>query len=93
MVRSYDERIAILSAIIAAWERPHEVLDAVLGAANVDAARASIAALLGVDATAATAVLDVQFRRGAAEERSRLVEMRDEARIGRTRLLDDMRAD
>jgi DNA gyrase subunit A len=71
------ERLEILDALAAAIERRVEVFDVIVSSPSADQARSGIVDLLGVSKVGATAVLDLQWRRLAELERSRIVRERD----------------
>ena len=56
-------RLDALRAFEAVLRDPHALLDIVLNATDPDQAQARIAAEYGVSVAAATAVMDMQFRR------------------------------
>ncbi len=56
-------RLALVEALIAACERRTEVVDVIARAPDVDAARASVEALLDISAENATRVLQMRFER------------------------------
>jgi hypothetical protein len=74
--RRTGERLAILEPILAALQRPHEVLDAVYSAPTPAAARAAVEQLLDVSAVGAVAVLDTQLRRFDASARAKIADER-----------------
>jgi DNA gyrase subunit A len=74
------QRLEILDALVAAIERRSDVFDVVVSSPTADHARTRVAALLGISEIGATAVLDIQWRRLAELERSRVLEDRDAIR-------------
>jgi GNAT superfamily N-acetyltransferase len=66
------ERRAIADALVVALERRHEVLDAVVASEDYDAAIEAIADLLGTEAVAAEAVLQLSFDRLTRVSRRRI---------------------
>ena len=74
------QRLEILDAIAAAVERRVEVLELIVSSRSADQARSGIADLLGVSEVGATAVLDLQWRRLAELERTRISQERDAIR-------------
>ncbi|AXG12618.1 hypothetical protein [Intrasporangium calvum] len=62
----------LLEAMLSAVARRQEVSDRVFEAESAEAAESAIRDLLGVDAVAAKAVLNLQLRRLAREDRSRM---------------------
>ena len=74
------QRLEFLDAITAALERRVEVMELIASSPSADEARERVAALLGVSEVGATAVLDLQWRRFAQLERSRIAEDRDQMR-------------
>jgi DNA gyrase/topoisomerase IV subunit A len=74
--RAALQRLEILDAIAAAVERRVEVLDLIASSSSADAARSRVVDLLDVSEAGATAVLDLQWRRLAEQERSRIAEER-----------------
>jgi DNA gyrase/topoisomerase IV subunit A len=74
------QRLEILDAISAALERRVEVMELIASSPSTDEARAHLAVLLGVSELCATAVLDLQWRRFAQLERSRIADERDRLR-------------
>jgi DNA gyrase subunit A len=71
-------RLEFLDAMLAAIERRAEVMDLIAESESADEARASLRALLGISELAATAIIDLQLRRFAKLERSRILDERDE---------------
>ncbi|WP_395727003.1 hypothetical protein [Nakamurella sp.] len=74
-----EQRLIILAAIDEALRRHAEVLPVIVAAADRDAARDAVSALLGIEKIAAVAVLDLQWNRlteagrtAIADERARL---------------------
>lgn len=57
------QRLMIVAAIDEALRRHAEVLPVIVAAADRDAARAAVGALLGIEKIAAVAVLDLQWNR------------------------------
>jgi DNA gyrase subunit A len=74
------ERLKILDALAVAIDRRDEVFDVIVTSPSADEAQSRIAALLGVTDSGAYAILDLQWRRLAELERSRIFEARDELR-------------
>jgi DNA gyrase subunit A len=74
------DRLEFLDAILAAIERRAEVIDLIAESESAGEARASLRALLGISELAATAIIDLQLRRFAKLERSRILAERDEIR-------------
>lgn len=68
------QRIEILSAVLAAIDRRAEVWALVGTSSTADEARANLEDLLGISSVAARAVLDLQVRRFAVQEVSRIRE-------------------
>lgn len=58
-----EQRLMIVAAIDDALRRHAEVLPVIIGAADLEAARAAVAELLGIEHIAAVAVLDLQWNR------------------------------
>lgn len=56
------ERLKILAAVDQACRRHAEVLPLIVAAADREAARAAVGALLGIEEVAAEGVLDLQWR-------------------------------
>jgi len=77
-LRKAQERLHIVAALLAAIDAIDEVIALIRGAESAEAARGGLMALLGIDETQATAILDMQLRRLAALERQRLTDERDE---------------
>jgi DNA gyrase/topoisomerase IV subunit A len=75
---SARHRLEFLDAMLAAIERRTEVVDLIAESETADEARASLRALLGISELAATAIIDLQLRRFAKLERSRILDERDE---------------
>ncbi len=73
-------RLNLLDALLAAAERPHEVLDLVLSAADAEEATAAVAGALGTSPPAARAVLDAQWRGLTRQGLQRLHAERDDLR-------------
>jgi DNA gyrase/topoisomerase IV subunit A len=78
--RQHAARLDTLTAILAAQREPHRVVDLVAAAGDDDAARAAVAAGLGVSETGARAVLDMQVRRLNGAQRAAI-----DAEIGELR--------
>ncbi len=74
------QRLEVLDAIVAAIERRDEVHEAIASSPSADQARARLVALLGVSDVGAVAVLDLQWRRLAELERTRIITERDDIR-------------
>jgi DNA gyrase subunit A len=77
-LRKAQERLHIVAALLAAIDAIDEVIALIRGAESAEAARGGLMALLNIDETQATAILDMQLRRLAALERQHLVDERDE---------------
>ena len=73
-------RLEFLDAMLAAFERRVEVMDLIAESESADEARAPLRALLGISELAATAIIDLQIRRFAKLERSRILDERDDIR-------------
>lgn len=70
MLASVEERLGIVAAVDAALEWRTDVIRAVEGAADPDAARTAVMALLQVSDVGANAVLAMQLRRFTVSERT-----------------------
>ena len=68
------QRLEILDAVVAAIDRRIDVLETIASSPSADEARVRVCALLGVSEVAATAILDLQWRRFAQSERRRIAE-------------------
>ena len=77
-LRKAQERAHILSGLLKAIDRIDEVIALIRGSESAEAARAGLIALLEIDEEQATAILDMQLRRLAALEASRLQQEFDE---------------
>ncbi|MFJ6094786.1 hypothetical protein [Williamsia muralis] len=66
----HDQRVELLTAIAAALDRPHDVVDVCMQRGDEEAMRTALMDLLGVTALGADAVVSMQlrrFRRDSAE--------------------------
>lgn len=75
-----SQRLEILEALVAAIERRSEVFEAIAASKSADHARIGLAEMLRVSEIGATAILDLQWRRMAEDERNRIVADRDQIR-------------
>jgi DNA gyrase subunit A len=73
-----EERLHILNGLVRAMQEPRAVLDVVLQATDVDAARNELQTRLGLDEIQAQTVLDMQFRQATQLNRSKIDEHRQE---------------
>lgn len=68
------DRLAILDAMSGVIERRQELMEVLASASDADAARGEIQTRFGFSEAQALAVLDLQVRRFAGRERSRIIE-------------------
>ncbi len=73
-----EARLHVLDGLGIAIQEARAVLDVVLEAADVDAARNAVQTRLGLDEIQANAVLDLQFRRTTELDRRKIEEHRQE---------------
>ncbi|MGC4933503.1 hypothetical protein ACLQ3C_07455 [Gordonia sp. DT30] len=78
--RPGQNRLEILGALVAATDRPHEVIELLVRSNSADAARSALMELLGISAVAAEAVMAMQARRFRVDERARLLDELSEVR-------------
>jgi DNA gyrase subunit A len=78
--RLWSQRLEVLDAIVAAIDRRDEVHTVIVSSPSAEQARTRLVALLGVSEVGAVAILDLQWRRLAELERTRIVAERDEIR-------------
>jgi DNA gyrase subunit A len=71
-------RLEILEAVIMAVDNRRRLFDVIGAAASADQARQNLMAEFGMNEIQATAVLDLQARRFAEFERTRLIQEREE---------------
>ncbi len=72
-----EERLAVLEAMVAAFEHRVEVFDVISDSESAEEAVGRLAALLAIPEVHAHAVLDLQSRRFARRERARVIDERD----------------
>ena len=93
--RPLDERgrlqqeLHILEPLARVLEDPHELLDVLLGATDIESARTALSDHYGIDDIQAAAVLDMQLRRLPTDQQRRIVQDRDETRA----LLEEAQGD
>ncbi|GAA4719824.1 DNA gyrase subunit A [Nocardioides conyzicola] len=75
-----EGRLHILDPLVRVLEDPHELLDVLLGAADVASARAALREHYGIDDIQAAAVLDMQLRQLPPGQQRRIARERDETR-------------
>ena len=76
-LRKAQERLHIVSALLAAIDAIDEVIALIRASESAVAARAGLMGLLSIDEVQAGAILDMQLRKLAALERQELIEERD----------------
>ena len=74
----WKQRLEFLDGMIAAMADPHRLMEIVDGAADAYQARRALMQELGLNEIQAIAVLDLQVRRFAAEERRHIADERTE---------------
>ncbi|TWG91996.1 DNA gyrase subunit A [Nocardioides sp. J9] len=77
-IRLMEERLHVMDALARALAEPRKVLELILDAPNVEAAQSALRQAFGFDATQASAVTDMQFRRAATNQRKAIEHERDE---------------
>jgi DNA gyrase/topoisomerase IV subunit A len=77
-IRNTEGQLHVYDGLMAAMRDPRAMLDVLLEAEDIDAARSELRTRLGIDELQANAVLDLQFRRATKLERGKIEERRDE---------------
>jgi DNA gyrase subunit A len=91
-VRDCERRLHYISALDRAVEDPVRAFALIVNSDTVEEARAAVQQEYGLDEDQATAILDLQWRRGPRAERAKMRAMRDDL-LRHLEELNDLLAD